>query len=65
MAVVESFFAMGGYGAYVWPSYLLAAAVLAGLYLASRCALKRRERSLQALEASRGGRPRRRGGAAS
>ena len=33
MAGIGEFFAMGGYAAYVWSSYGLAAAVLAGLWL--------------------------------
>ncbi|MBI4184386.1 MAG: heme exporter protein CcmD [Proteobacteria bacterium] len=55
------FLAMGGYGAFVWPSYALAAAVLAGLWLSSRWTLKAREAELARLEgegASRRTRPR-------
>ncbi|MEX2629274.1 MAG: heme exporter protein CcmD [Tistlia sp.] len=61
---MEQFLAMGGYGGYVWPSYLLGALVLGGLYLVSRGELRRRERRLRALESrleSGGGRARRRG----
>jgi heme exporter protein D len=67
MEAVAQYLAMGGYGAYVWPSYLLAGLVLGGLFLASRNELRRRERRLQELETRRGaqgGRPRRRGAAA-
>ncbi len=41
-----SFLAMGGYAAYVWASYALSAAVLAGLALASVRRLKALEGAL-------------------
>jgi heme exporter protein D len=51
---MDEFFAMGGYGAYVWPAYIVSAAVLAGLIiLVLRRAAKAR-RTLAALEAKRG-----------
>ena len=56
MTAIREFLAMGGYGGFVWPSYLLAAAVLLGLFLVSRGELRRRQRRLAELEA---GRPRR------
>ena len=37
---MQDFIAMGGYGAYVWPSYALSAVVLAGLLLVSLSGLK-------------------------
>jgi heme exporter protein D len=52
MAALESFFAMGGYGAYVWPAYAIAALVLGGLVIASRRELGRRARELAAAEAA-------------
>ena len=52
MAALESFLAMGGYGAYVWPAYAIAAAVLAGLVLVSVRDRRRRERELAAAEAA-------------
>jgi heme exporter protein D len=48
---MHSFFAMGGYAAFVWPAYLLVVAVMAGLFLTSRRDLKRREREVQSLKA--------------
>jgi heme exporter protein D len=33
MSAVGAYLAMGGYGAYVWPAYALAAVVLGGLTL--------------------------------
>ncbi len=53
---MSEFFAMGGYAAYVWPAYGVAAAVLIGLWLASVRALKVREADVDAAE---NGRPRR------
>jgi heme exporter protein D len=44
------FLNMGGYAAFVWPSYLLAAVIMAGLWLTSRRALKLREAELKRLE---------------
>ena len=48
---MDSFFAMGGYAAFVWPSFAVAVIVLGGLYLLSSQALRRRERELEALKA--------------
>jgi heme exporter protein D len=44
-----SYFAMGGYAAYVWPAYGIAALVLIGFALASRRRLKAAERALERL----------------
>jgi heme exporter protein D len=41
-----SFFDMGGYAAYVWPSYIISAVALIALGVASWRALKRSERLL-------------------
>ncbi len=60
MGGIESFLGMGGYAAFVWPAYLLAAAVMGGFWAVSRAELKRRERQLQELEQRGGGRRRRR-----
>jgi heme exporter protein D len=51
---ISSFFAMGGYAAFVWPAYALAALVLVGLLLASLRQLRRTEADLAA---QRGERP--------
>ena len=51
---VSSFFAMGGYAAFVWPAYALAAVVLVGLLLVSLRQLRQGEADLAA---QRGGRP--------
>ncbi len=42
--------AMGGFGEYVWPSYLLALLVLGGLVLLSRRALRRATHRLNLLK---------------
>lgn len=47
---VGEFLAMGGYALYVWPTFGLAAAVLAGLWLDSRARLAAAERDLAAAE---------------
>jgi heme exporter protein D len=43
----ESFWAMGGYAAYVWPAYALTAAVLAYNWIGPVLARKRLLRQLQ------------------
>lgn len=53
---------MGGYAAFVWTAYGVAAAVMVGLLVATVYGLRRREALLRTLE---GGRPRRRARAAS
>ncbi len=52
MGSVAEFFHMGGYALYVWPSFGLTAAVLAGLLVASLRALRAREAALAALTES-------------
>ncbi len=49
MSALESFLAMGGYGAFVWPSYLLSLLVLGGVLVTSRRARRRSEQALAAL----------------
>lgn len=49
MDALFSFLSMGGYGAYVWPSYALALLVMGGLYVLSRHELQRHENTLRAL----------------
>lgn len=51
---MQDFFAMGGYAAFVWPSYGLAVVILLWFLIASRHGLKAREAELRALE-TRGG----------
>jgi heme exporter protein D len=57
---MTEFLNMGGYAAYVWPSYAIAAIVMLGLLLGSLRSLRQSERTLAALEAERPRRRRRR-----
>jgi heme exporter protein D len=50
---MSAYFEMGGYAAYVWPSYALAVVVLAGILTASLRAMRTREAQLKVLQASR------------
>jgi heme exporter protein D len=60
---VSDFFTMGGYGAYVWPAFGFAAAVLLGLLLQSWWTARRRAAEFEQLHAElrpdRASRPRR------
>jgi heme exporter protein D len=47
------FLDMGGYAAYVWPAFGIAAAVLVGLLVQSRLTLRSRESTLAELERQR------------
>ena len=57
---MSGFLAMGGYGAYVWPAYAIAVAVLGGLALQSWRARARARAALDAAEANAGRGERRR-----
>lgn len=48
-----SFWEMGGYAAYVWPSFGATAVIMIALLLLSVRSLRARERTLRALEAAR------------
>jgi len=58
MEEIATFFDMGGYAAFVWPSLALTAVVMGGLLVATLRQLRRRQRLLAELEAR--GLPRRR-----
>ena len=60
---LQAFFAMNGYGGYIWPCYLLGAMLLIGLLLLSLNAARAREGELEALQGSRQDRARRRAAA--
>lgn len=47
---MESFFDMGGYAAYVWPSYLLTALVMIVLLVSTLGRLRRLQQRLQRLD---------------
>ncbi|MDD3447062.1 MAG: heme exporter protein CcmD [Zavarzinia sp.] len=56
MDAIRQFLAMGGYAAYIWPSFILTFAVVIGLAVVSWRRLKREEARLALLEQSRPGR---------
>ncbi|MBC7908828.1 MAG: heme exporter protein CcmD [Rhodospirillaceae bacterium] len=60
MDALSSFFAMGGYGGYVWPSYGLAVVVMVAVLVSSIRSAKARERELDLLQQMRPSRARRR-----
>jgi len=62
VAEVSAFLDMGGYARFVWPAYLLTAAVMLGFLVATLAALRDRRRELERLEARHPGRGRRRDG---
>jgi len=51
---VSTFLDMGGYAAFVWPSYAITALVLVGMLVASLRWLRSTEAALDALKAERG-----------
>lgn len=57
---INSYLDMGGYAAYVWPAYGLAAIVMVGLLLTSLRSLRAREAELKLLQDSIPGRAARR-----
>ena len=57
---IATFFAMGGYAAYVWPAFAITAIVMTGLLVETLRTLHRREREMAELEAARPGRIRER-----
>ena len=56
MDEASSFFAMGGYAAFVWPAFGVSAAVLLGLWLESLARLRAGQRRLARLQAERSSR---------
>jgi len=52
MSAINEFFDMGGYGAYIWPSYGLTAVVMIVMLVASLRMLRQNEATLQSLEVS-------------
>ena len=57
---IATFFAMGGYAAYVWPAFAITAIVMIGLLIETLHTLHGRERELAELESVRPGRNRER-----
>jgi heme exporter protein D len=58
MQGVMQYLAMGGYAAFVWPAYAVAAIVLGGLAVQSLRAYRRNMRQLDVLQQERPGRRR-------
>jgi heme exporter protein D len=56
MERIETFFAMGGYGAFVWAAFGLTALVMIWLLVSTLRRLHERERALEELKAARPGR---------
>ena len=54
MDKIANFLAMGGYAAYVWPAFLIAAVVMLAMVATTIRTLRRREAALAELETSRG-----------
>lgn len=50
MESISQFLKMGGYAAYVWPSYLITALVLTGAVVSSIRFARRQENDLKALQ---------------
>ncbi|MBL6932051.1 MAG: heme exporter protein CcmD [Rhodospirillales bacterium] len=50
MDVIKEFLDMGGYGGYIWPSYIVTAVVLIVMLVASQRLLKGNEATIKALE---------------
>jgi len=55
MERLMDFLSMGGYGGYIWPAYLIAAAVLIALLIASLRSVRGQEARLAALRQARMG----------
>jgi len=51
---ISTFFAMGGYAAFIWPAYALVSVVLIGLLIISLRTLRSGEADLEALKENQG-----------
>ena len=51
--MMSEFFNMGGYAAYVWPSYALALVAFVGILVVTRVTLKKREAEFERLKRDR------------
>jgi heme exporter protein D len=52
---MSHYFAMGGYGAFIWPAYGAAAILMAGILIMSWRSMRRREELVETLRARRRG----------
>ena len=53
MEQIAEYFSMGGYAAFVWPAFAVAATVMTVLALVSRRGLRARQAELEALQSAR------------
>ena len=53
MEALANFLSMGGYAAFVWSAFAVAAVVMVALFLVSRRSLRADERTLEALQGER------------
>tara|TARA_R110002110_G_scaffold60713_25_gene170855 strand:- start:545 stop:727 length:183 start_codon:yes stop_codon:yes gene_type:complete len=60
---MSDFLDMGGYGGFVWPSYLITLVILGGFTLSSWLGMRRQETELKSLQDDSPRRRRNRGGA--
>lgn len=60
MESLTAYFDMDGYAAFVWPSYVIAAIVMVGLFVSVLARARANDRALARLEAAGAGRRRRR-----
>jgi heme exporter protein D len=49
MGGLSEFLAMGGYGVFIWPAYIIAVVILLALLIQSLVVLRQRERLLESL----------------
>ena len=54
---MNEFLSMGGYAAFIWPTYAVAAVVLGGLLGVTWSGMRRREAELELLRAANRGKP--------
>ncbi len=59
MDAVREYLAMGGYAAFVWPSYAITALVMLGILVLTLRSLRQRQHALKSLEQAVGPRRRR------
>ncbi len=55
MEQIAEYLSMGGYAAFVWPAFAVAAAVMAALAFVRRRGLRARQAELEALQSARAG----------
>ena len=59
MQALTDYFAMGGYAVFVWPAYVLAIAVMLGLFLQGLRRYRRSQRLLEEIQRAQPARARR------